>query len=682
MALTMMPMMGATVYADDQASAAPGIVLGADVLGIGSNTSGAATVHMADKAWRVIGYDGSGVASRADTMTLISDRNVKINVEFRAERGASDADHYSKSNLKTEVDAVADTFSDGEKAGIAARDLASGSYSGEETDCIAGDEVKDALLWPLSSKEARAMNGALRRLDEGTYRDWAMDYWWLRSPGIFVYGAAHVWGDGRVDDIGQYVDNIYGVRPAFNYDLRSVIFTSAAEGGKSSGTVGADSLTQIGDNTSNEWKLTVKNGHDSFAVDSVSLPCSSEELSVSYSGAITGDNEYISAIIKDKDGNVKYYGNLKSCAEDSDASDTIGINVDGKLGTEDTLYVFNEQLNGDKKTDFASELKEITVPQTISHSMTHHDAVSPTCTEDGTIEYWSCEDCNKDFGDDQGTTELTDVVVPKTGHKYGAWENLDETLHQRVCENDAAHVEKENHSWDAGEVTKPATEQAEGVKTFTCTICNAAKTETIPKLKPSAPKVSGTLLDKLTAKSKSITITWNKVRGAEGYDVFFAQCNSGNRKVACKKVKTVKGNKTFKWTKSGLKEGASYKAYVKAYVMKDGKKKYVKTGPMMHAYTGNGTKKYTNAKSVTVNKAKVTLKEGKTFIIKAKVSKVKKDKKLMPKSHVPTVRYKTSNSKVATVSKAGKITAKGKGTCCIYAYAHNGVSKQVKVTVK
>ena len=149
-----------------------------------------------------------------------------------------------------------------------------------------------------------------------------------------------------------------------------------------------------------------------------------------------------------------------------------------------------------------------------------------------------------------------------------------------------------------------------------------------------------------------------------------------------KNVKNIKGNNTFKWTKSGLKKGTAYKAYVKAYVMQDGKKKYVKTSPVMHAYTGNGNKRSTNAKSVSVNKTKVTIKQGKTFKIKAKVKKVKKNKKLMPKSHAPKLRYLTSNSKVATVSKSGKITAKGKGTCEVYAYAHNGVYKKIKVTVK
>ena len=54
----------------------------------------------------------------------------------------------------------------------------------------------------------------------------------------------------------------------------------------------------------------------------------------------------------------------------------------------------------------------------------------------------------------------------------------------------------------------------------------------------------------------------------------------------------------------------------------------------------------------------------------------------MAKTHVATIRYLSTDKKIATVSKKGKITAKGKGTCYVYAYAHNGIYKKVKVTVK
>ena len=284
-------------------------------------------------------------------------------------------------------------------------------------------------------------------------------------------------------------------------------------------------------------------------------------------------------------------------------------------------------------------------------------------------------------------------------HKYGAWTKLDGKKHQRVCRHDAKHIEKGNHKWDAGKVTKKATEKETGIRTYTCTVCRATKSETIPKLtpapapkpepaptpRPTPKKIRGTTIAKIKAGKNNIIIGWNKIKGADGYDIFFARCNHSHKDTACRKVKNIKGNKIFKWKKSGLKNGKAYKAYLRAYIKKDGKKKYVSKSPVMHAYTGNGTKKYTNAKSVSIKnikKGKLTLKNGKTFRIKARVNKVNKKKKLMPKSHAPTLRYMTSDKKIAIVTKKGKIIAKGKGKCYVYAYAHNGVYKKLKVAVK
>ena len=194
-------------------------------------------------------------------------------------------------------------------------------------------------------------------------------------------------------------------------------------------------------------------------------------------------------------------------------------------------------------------------------------------------------------------------------------------------------------------MTKTATEQAEGVKTYTCTVCKATKTESIPKLKPSAQKVSGTLLAGMTSKGKTgLNISWNRIQGAAGYDIYFAECNHDGKKFATRNVKTIKGNKTFKWTKSGLRKNTSYKAYVKAYVMKNGKKSYVRTSPVIHAYTTGGDKKYTNPKSVSVKKASVSLKKGKTYSVKGSVAKLKKNKKLIATSHAPKLRYLSSNT--------------------------------------
>ena len=93
-----------------------------------------------------------------------------------------------------------------------------------------------------------------------------------------------------------------------------------------------------------------------------------------------------------------------------------------------------------------------------------------TCTKDG-VKAYTCTVCNATKTEDVG----------KTGHNYGAWTKLNDTQHQRVCANDKSHVEKENHKWNSGVITTAATCTKDGVKTYTCTVCNATKTETVGK---------------------------------------------------------------------------------------------------------------------------------------------------------------------------------------------------------
>lgn len=46
---------------------------------------------------------------------------------------------------------------------------------------------------------------------------------------------------------------------------------------------------------------------------------------------------------------------------------------------------------------------------------------------------------------------------------------------------------------------------------------------------------------------------------------------------------------------------------------------------------------------------------------------------LMPEKTVAAVRYLSTNKKIATVNRRGRIKGVSKGTCHVYAYAHNGV---------
>ena len=53
-------------------------------------------------------------------------------------------------------------------------------------------------------------------------------------------------------------------------------------------------------------------------------------------------------------------------------------------------------------------------------NVTHHEAVEATCTEAGTVEYYYCDKCEKNYSDVDLTVEVTDIVVPATGHSVSA----------------------------------------------------------------------------------------------------------------------------------------------------------------------------------------------------------------------------------------------------------------------
>lgn len=192
--------------------------------------------------------------------------------------------------------------------------------------------------------------------------------WWLRTPGD-AKNAANVFNAGNVFVRGGNVNNfIFAVRPAMNIDASKVLFTSPAEGGKISGAPGADAMKEVGFYTGNDWKLTIQD--DTRPVFEASVSGSKTILKdgavkLKYKGAKSGENEYISAIIEDTEGNILYYGNIAGNAADGADSGKAAINVPADLTPGNyKLLVFSEQCNGDFKTDLASNI--VTLDITIS----------------------------------------------------------------------------------------------------------------------------------------------------------------------------------------------------------------------------------------------------------------------------------------------------------------------------
>ena len=351
-----------SVFAEEVgAEGSAAIQLGADPLSVLSknvNTATAPTVYFGQNhennpaAWRVIGYDGSGVTSSKGDITLLAAGAMGV-IPFV---DTILNNEYAPSNLKATIDALAEKLTTEENAAVKKRTLTSGSYDGENTDCVAGGQVDNAVFWPLSAKEAIAVNNDLRALNPA-HPNWVDSGWWLRSPGSDKYRLAVVRSEGSVQYSGFSVlifNNHRTVRPAFKLNMNSVLFASAAVGGKPDG-----GLTPIPEYSGNEWKLTLLDSRRNFAVTEKTVSAAPDDtVTLNYKGATTGKNEYISVILADNNG-AQYYGRV---AQPTAKSGTVEIKIPSDIAPGDyTMKVFSEQYNGDCKTDLASAFADVTL---------------------------------------------------------------------------------------------------------------------------------------------------------------------------------------------------------------------------------------------------------------------------------------------------------------------------------
>lgn len=119
--------------------------------------------------------------------------------------------------------------------------------------------------------------------------------------------------------------------------------------------------------------------------------------------------------------------------------------------------------------------------------------VEPTCTETGFDKYVICRYCGMTFSPDSWSTPFTPQEIPALKHDFGDWET-NENSHFRECAR-CYITENSPHSWNNGIITIEPTTEAEGEKTYSCTVCPATKTEAVPKLpleETTAPTISET----------------------------------------------------------------------------------------------------------------------------------------------------------------------------------------------
>ena len=140
-----------------------------------------------------------------------------------------------------------------------------------------------------------------------------------------------------------------------------------------------------------------------------------------------------------------------------------------------------------------------------AHSLTKTEAVAATCTENGVKEYWTCSTCHKNFSDEQGKNEISDLdawkadagKIPVTKHD---WSNHDGIC--KVCKT------------PCGETHQPGT---------TCSVCHKYTSypyvpgaPTYPATAPVAPNGTVTVSPANASKGANVTVT---VKPNEGYEL-------------------------------------------------------------------------------------------------------------------------------------------------------------------
>lgn len=268
------------------------------------------------------------------------------------------------------------------------------------------------------------------------------------------------------------------------------------------------------------------------------------------------------------------------------------------------------------------------------HDPTMTPAKNATCTNLGNIKYYTCDVCGCIFKDEDCTLQIDeeDTVIPATGHDFGAWTRIDDEQHQRVCNHNAGHVEKADHKWNNGVVTKAATCDADGSKTLTCELCGATKTEVIPRPVCKLSKKTYTYNGKAKKPAVTVKDTKGKTIGKANYSISYSNNTKAGKAIVKVTFKGTRytGVKTLEFTIKKAANPLKIKAKTVTVSYSKVKKKsqklkaskvisITKKGQGSLTYTkASGSSKITISKKTGTVSVKKGLKKG-TYKVKVKV---------------------------------------------------------------
>ena len=304
--------------------------------------------------WRVLDANKANDGTTAG-MFLLSEYLLASGVTFRSD--APGPKSYQGSSAQAWCHAFAtttDNFSSAEQAvmfGVTKSDSAEAElykYSWGTSSLTESDKLFFLSIRELADYLVNYNSDKLSATDTAQGKG----HWWLRSS----YGLSDYYA-GAVLDKGEgyyfYITKLHSARPAFNLNSGAILFTSAAAGGK------PDGFNAVPKYIGKDWKLTLKDSSRNFSASANTAKLKAGEgLTVTYSGAGTGENEYVSAMLVGKSGNILYYGRIAQNRKFGTAS--VEIPSDLAPGSY-TLKIFSEQYNGDYKTDYASDFTDISL---------------------------------------------------------------------------------------------------------------------------------------------------------------------------------------------------------------------------------------------------------------------------------------------------------------------------------
>ncbi len=322
------------------------------------------------RLWRVLSPVGETLPVSGENRILLLSVYARQEIGF----GASNQWANSPAQLWCKSYYSGGSFSDTERAAIAATsveeiDDVSNDVRWHDTPCMyyngqyyyGAASLDEEHFFFLSAKEAHSLSTNDRRASNGS-RNVA---WWLRSPeaetnnSVGMVDAANGYLSlGDVDTTGVYA------LPACNLDADSVLFMQAAYNAATGDPGAIKAIASTGSIA--QWKLTLLDeSRSGFSAVKTAADVNTYggTVTLSYSGAKTGDGEYVSVLLCGEDGTALGYGVSAPLSASSQASGTVTFTLPrlGQTGRY-TLYVCNEQRNAKFYSNYASAFQEIELP--------------------------------------------------------------------------------------------------------------------------------------------------------------------------------------------------------------------------------------------------------------------------------------------------------------------------------